>query len=58
MVCKSKTKDIKLGEFYAEYDRNSEMWCVFHTESDGFCYETHLDERSAQEGAKQKNTNI
>ena len=43
----------KYGEFYAEYDDNCGLWCVFGTES-GFCYSTYLDEGEATREADRK----
>jgi hypothetical protein len=41
------------GEFYAEYDEDSALWCVFNTETSQ-AYSTHSDEASAKEAVKER----
>ena len=41
----------KVGSFYADFDEESGMWCVFGTES-GFAYYSYADKESADERAE------
>ena len=57
-MVKNKTKAIGEGEYYAEYDEDSGMWCVFHTDlRSGFAYASFScqDEAEAEADRRQKN---
>lgn len=41
----------KNGDFYADYDASSGLWCVFGTES-GFAYGSYASEEEANEKAR------
>lgn len=44
----------KRGEFYSEWDEDSQMYCVFGSES-GFCYATYAGKEEAEEEAQRMN---
>lgn len=45
------------GEFYANFDKESNCWCVFHTESP-FAYNICICQAEAEEIAREKNEKI
>jgi len=38
-----------IGEYFADYDEQSQCWGVFHTEGDGFCYELYASDQEAEQ---------
>ena len=45
----------EIGEFYADYDEPSGLWCVFHTDVDDYAFSSFADEGSADDDARHKN---
>lgn len=44
----------KLGSYYEAYDEDTNLWCVFGSES-GFCYFTYMSEEKATSMADELN---
>jgi hypothetical protein len=44
-----------MSEYYADYDEDTALWCVFHTEKDDFAFATFADEQSAKDKAAEYN---
>lgn len=45
-----------MGEYFADYDDGSGMWCVFHTDTNsGFAYASFFSEELAQLDADRRN---
>ena len=38
-----------MGEYFADYDDQSQCWGVFHTEGTGFCYGLYASEQEAEQ---------
>ena len=43
------------GAFYIEYDEDSQAYCIFHTETEGFAYASFSDREEADAVATQMN---
>jgi hypothetical protein len=45
-----------MGEYFAELDESSGMWCVFHTDiNPGFAYSSWLSKEQAEADARLRN---
>lgn len=52
---KGKKPDLAKGEFYAELDKESGLYCVFHTES-AKAFASYADEDEAKDKARKMNS--
>jgi hypothetical protein len=55
---KAASRKHSMGEYYAKYDNDSKMWCVFHTDlkpKEGHAFSSHASKESAKEAAKERN---
>lgn len=56
LACGKNTATIQIGEYYADYDEDSAMWCVFHTDKkSGFAYASYASEELATDDANRRN---
>jgi hypothetical protein len=55
MARKSNKKTATKGEYYVELDENSELYCVFNTETNGRAYSSWASKEDAQEDADTRN---
>jgi len=54
-----KRKQKKAGEYFAEYDDECGLWCVFHTDlKSGFAYATYTGRKEAEQDAMLRNTRM
>lgn len=45
-----------IGEYYADYDEDSKMWCVFHTDKKaGYAYSSWASRYNAEQDARERN---
>lgn len=45
--------------FYSDYDENTNIYCVFHTDMpDGFAYASYASEEEAEKNAIERNNMI
>ena len=52
-----KTTTDALGEYYADLDTDTGMWCVFHTDKNtGHAYASFCSEEQAEADAAERNT--
>ncbi len=55
---KSNHMSDNIGCYYADYDEETAMWCVFHTDlKSGHAYSSWADQVSAEEDAAKRNEN-
>ena len=52
MKCKESLK----GEYFTDYDDNTGLWCVFHTDfRTGHAFSNWSDKRQAEQDAEKRN---
>ena len=51
----SKTKLPIKGEYYADYDADTESYCVFNINTDGFAYASLMSPEEAERNANERN---
>lgn len=50
------TEQLKIGKFFADYDEDTDSWCVFHTDyKTGFAFSSWATREQAEQDAKERN---